>query len=58
VGSGIGGALLTTLTLFDKLRAVGVEIVLEVAAELGRRAAQIIDSPVRRLVSQRVDRQS
>ncbi|MEE1939647.1 class I SAM-dependent methyltransferase [Streptomyces sp. TRM 70361] len=38
VGSGVGGALLTTLTLFDGLRAVGVETVPEVAAELGRRA--------------------
>lgn len=38
VGSGVGGALLTTLTLFDKLRAVGVEVVPEVAAELRRRA--------------------
>ncbi|WP_434453337.1 SAM-dependent methyltransferase [Lentzea sp. E54] len=40
VGSGIGGVLLTTLTLFDKLRAVGVEIVPEVAAELGKRAEE------------------
>lgn len=40
VGSGVGGALLTTLTLFDKLRAVGVEIVPEVADELGRRAQE------------------
>jgi SAM-dependent methyltransferase len=38
VGSGVGGALLTTLTLFGELRAVGVEIVPEVAAALGRRA--------------------
>lgn len=38
VGSGVGGALLTALTLFDKLRAVGVEIVPEVAAECRRRA--------------------
>ncbi|MEU6132685.1 class I SAM-dependent methyltransferase [Saccharopolyspora sp. NPDC047091] len=39
VGSGVGGALLTTLTLFDGLRAVGVEVVPEVAAELTARAA-------------------
>lgn len=38
VGSGVGGALLTTLTLFDELRAVGVEIVPEIAAETRRRA--------------------
>jgi SAM-dependent methyltransferase len=38
VGSGVGGALLTTLALFDELRAVGVEIVPEVAAEARRRA--------------------
>jgi SAM-dependent methyltransferase len=38
VGSGIGGALLTTLTVFDKLHAVGVEIVPEIAAETRRRA--------------------
>lgn len=38
VGSGVGGALLTTLTLFDELRAVGVEIVPEIAAESRRRA--------------------
>ncbi|GLY92499.1 SAM-dependent methyltransferase [Actinoallomurus iriomotensis] len=38
VGSGVGGALLTTLTLFDKLHAVGVEIVPEIAAETRRRA--------------------
>jgi SAM-dependent methyltransferase len=45
VGSGVGGALVTTLTLFDKLRAVGVEIVPEVTAELGRRAwdAGVVD---------------
>lgn len=38
VGSGVGGALLTTLSLFDKLHAVGVEIIPEVAAEVRRRA--------------------
>jgi SAM-dependent methyltransferase len=38
VGSGVGGALITTLTLFDELRAVGVEIVPEIAAETRRRA--------------------
>ncbi|WP_157777809.1 SAM-dependent methyltransferase [Nocardia terpenica] len=38
VGSGVGGGLLTTLSLFDSLRAVGVEVVPEVAAELRRRA--------------------
>lgn len=37
VGSGIGGALLTSLQLFETLRAVGVEIVPEVADELSRR---------------------
>ncbi|SDS86311.1 SAM-dependent methyltransferase [Microlunatus soli] len=37
-GSGVGGALLTTLTMFDTLRAVGVEFVPEVAAELRSRA--------------------
>jgi SAM-dependent methyltransferase len=40
VGSGVGGALLTTLTLFDGLRAVGVEVVPEVAAEARLRAQQ------------------
>ncbi|KOV79708.1 cyclopropane-fatty-acyl-phospholipid synthase family protein [Nocardia sp. NRRL S-836] len=38
VGSGVGGALLTTLGLFDRLRAVGVEVVAEVADELRERA--------------------
>ncbi|MFE7752337.1 methyltransferase domain-containing protein [Streptomyces sp. NPDC057428] len=38
VGTGIGGALLTGLTLFDKLHAVGVELVADVAAECRRRA--------------------
>ncbi|MFE5923220.1 SAM-dependent methyltransferase [Streptomyces sp. NPDC056468] len=38
VGSGVGGALLSTLTLFDKLHAVGVDVVPEVTAELSRRA--------------------
>jgi hypothetical protein len=37
VGSGIGGALLTTLTLFERLRAMGVEIVSAIAAEVRRR---------------------
>ncbi|WP_269857595.1 SAM-dependent methyltransferase [Streptomyces sp. RPT161] len=40
VGSGVGGALLTTLTLFEELRAVGVEVVPEVATELRRRAQE------------------
>ncbi|QWF78122.1 SAM-dependent methyltransferase [Amycolatopsis sp. CA-230715] len=40
VGSGVGGALLTTATLFDELRAVGVEIVAETAAESRRRARE------------------
>lgn len=39
VGSGVGGALLTTLALHDGLRAVGVEVVPAVAAELTARAA-------------------
>nr|WTC14144.1 class I SAM-dependent methyltransferase [Streptomyces anthocyanicus] len=38
VGCGVGGALLTALTLFDRLRAVGVETVPEVADECRRRA--------------------
>ncbi|MEU9151769.1 class I SAM-dependent methyltransferase [Streptomyces sp. NPDC048417] len=41
VGSGVGGALLTGLTLFDKLHAVGVESVPEVAAECRRRAETV-----------------
>ncbi|MFD2420786.1 methyltransferase domain-containing protein [Amycolatopsis pigmentata] len=40
VGSGVGGALLTTLTLYEELRAVGVEVAGEVAAELGHRAKE------------------
>lgn len=40
VGSGVGGALLTTLTLFEKLHAVGIENVPEVAKEVQRRAQQ------------------
>jgi SAM-dependent methyltransferase len=38
VGSGIGGALLTTLSLFGELRGVGVEVVAAVAKELRDRA--------------------
>ena len=37
VGSGVGGALLTTVSLFERLRAVGVELVPEIADELRRR---------------------
>ncbi|MFR0359243.1 SAM-dependent methyltransferase [Streptomyces sediminimaris] len=40
VGSGVGGALLTTLSLFPGLRAVGVEIVPAVAAETRDRAEE------------------
>ncbi|MBB4689004.1 SAM-dependent methyltransferase [Amycolatopsis jiangsuensis] len=40
VGSGVGGFLLTTTSLFDRLHAVGVEVVEEVAAELRSRAHQ------------------
>jgi SAM-dependent methyltransferase len=40
VGSGVGGAVLTALSVFDRLRAVAVEIVPEVAAELSARAQQ------------------
>ncbi|MQY20983.1 class I SAM-dependent methyltransferase [Nocardia macrotermitis] len=40
VGTGVGGALLTTLALFPELRAVGVEIVPEVAAETRVRAEE------------------
>lgn len=40
VGSGVGGALLTTLALFPELRAVGVEMVPEVAAETRVRAEE------------------
>ncbi|GAB3570835.1 hypothetical protein GCM10027445_25110 [Amycolatopsis endophytica] len=47
VGSGVGGALLTTLALFPELRAVGAEIVPEVAAETRRRAKAVgVDSRV------------
>ncbi|MGV9504048.1 SAM-dependent methyltransferase [Streptomyces tendae] len=38
VGSGVGGALLTTLTMFPQLRAVGVERADDVVKELRRRA--------------------
>ncbi|WP_399896188.1 SAM-dependent methyltransferase [Streptomyces sp. BBFR51] len=38
VGCGVGGAMLTALTLFGRLHAVGVEMVPEVAAECRRRA--------------------
>jgi cyclopropane fatty-acyl-phospholipid synthase-like methyltransferase len=41
VGCGVGGALLTTLTLVDKLQAVGIEIVPEVAGECARRARDL-----------------
>ncbi|MFD6157452.1 SAM-dependent methyltransferase [Nocardia sp. NPDC060256] len=56
VGSGIGGGLLTTLSLFDTLRAVGVEVVPEVAAELRRRAedADVADRVEIRTVDARV----
>ncbi|GAB6897252.1 SAM-dependent methyltransferase [Kineosporia succinea] len=37
LGSGVGGALLTTAQLYPKLKLVGVEIVPEVAAEAERR---------------------
>jgi SAM-dependent methyltransferase len=40
VGSGVGGEVLTSLSLFDRLSAVAVEIVPEVAAELSARAQQ------------------
>ncbi|WP_189750377.1 SAM-dependent methyltransferase [Streptomyces tendae] len=45
VGTGVGGALITGLTLFEGLRAVGVESVPEVAAECRRRteAAGVAD---------------
>ncbi|MFE0416060.1 SAM-dependent methyltransferase [Streptomyces tendae] len=38
VGSGVGGALLTTLTMFPQVRAVGVERADDVVRELRRRA--------------------
>ncbi|MEU5629778.1 MULTISPECIES: SAM-dependent methyltransferase [Streptomyces] len=38
VGSGVGGALLTTLTMFPQLRAVGVERADDIVRELRRRA--------------------
>ncbi|MEV4477821.1 SAM-dependent methyltransferase [Nonomuraea salmonea] len=38
IGSGIGGALLTTLTMFPELRAVGVERAEDVVKELRERA--------------------
>ncbi|MEV4807769.1 hypothetical protein AB0K18_47915 [Nonomuraea sp. NPDC049421] len=38
LGSGIGGALLTTLTMFPELRAVGVERAEDVVKELRERA--------------------
>ena len=41
VGSGVGGALLTTLDLFTGLRAVGVEIAPEVTADLTARARDL-----------------
>ncbi|GAA3548395.1 hypothetical protein GCM10022222_34970 [Amycolatopsis ultiminotia] len=37
VGSGIGGTLLTTVSLFDQLHGVGVEVVAEIATELRSR---------------------
>lgn len=40
VGSGVGGALLTTLSLFPKLHAVGAEIVPAVATETRARAEE------------------
>ncbi|GHF40890.1 SAM-dependent methyltransferase [Amycolatopsis bartoniae] len=40
LGSGVGGALLTSLALYPRLRAVGVELVPEVAAELRDRARE------------------
>ena len=39
VGSGVGGATLSTVSLFADLHAVGVEIVPEIADELRRRVA-------------------
>lgn len=40
VGCGVGGALLTTLTLFEDLHAVGIELVPEVAEETRARAKE------------------
>lgn len=41
VGCGVGGALLITAQLFDGVRAVGLEIVPEIAEEARRRAAAV-----------------
>ena len=41
LGCGIGGTVLTSASLFGNLRAVGVEIVPEVAAEAARRCAAL-----------------
>ncbi|WP_052720380.1 SAM-dependent methyltransferase [Actinoplanes rectilineatus] len=41
VGSGVGGALLTTAVLFPAARATGVEVIAAVAEETRRRAAEL-----------------